>query len=156
MSLYITHISGANFTTTTVTSRYCIIVSQCRLDADYFVSFAAELQQILKQYQEKLTLLESEKYDLEYTSSKKDYMVETRANEPHDITLTNVHCADWRLATESDASSGQIVSCESRSLYNVILTNVHCSQKPNLKKVSKSQQQMQKIMMFTAKVSQSK
>lgn len=63
-----------------------------------------------------MQLLESEKYDLEYESAKKDF-----------------HIRD--LSEKVNHRPGKF-------------------QKPNLKKVSKTAQQMEKILMFTAKISQ--
>ena len=44
-------------------------------NANYDIPYLAEIQQLVKQYNEKLTTLESEKYDLEYQASKRDFMI---------------------------------------------------------------------------------
>ncbi|XP_015785094.1 troponin I [Tetranychus urticae] len=76
----------------------------------------AQLQSAIKEYYERICRLESEKYDLEYDVSKKDFEVRELMAKVNDVR-------------------GRFI-------------------KPPLKKVSKTAQQMEKIRMFTAKVSQ--
>jgi len=84
---------------------------------DFANANEAELIQMMKQYQEKMNLLEAQKYDLEYGTSKKDYqIVDLRQKVTH--------------------RPGKFT-------------------KPALKKVSQAKQQMEKIALFTAKISAS-
>jgi len=76
----------------------------------------AELQAICSEYQKRISILEGEKYDLEYSTAKKEFEKKELSAKVNDV----------------------------RGKF----------QKPPLKKVSKAQQQMEKIKMFAAKANQ--
>jgi len=78
----------------------------------------AELMQYVKEYHERMILLEGDKYDLEYETAKKDFETKELAVKVNDV-------------------KGKF-------------------KRPPLKKVSKAQQQMEKIKMFAAKANNCK
>jgi len=78
----------------------------------------AEILQFCKEFQEKIALLEGDKYDLEYETAKKDFEINELSLKVNDV-------------------KGKF-------------------KRPPLKKVSKAQQQMEKIKMFAAKANNMK